>query len=51
MKLPRVRFTVRRMMVLVAVAGLTSGAMVWHGRMKRLSALYEMRASKYAKFI
>jgi hypothetical protein len=47
MKRPRVRFTVRTMMVLVAVAGLTSGVVVWHGRMRRLSALYEMRAAIY----
>jgi hypothetical protein len=47
MRLSRVRFTLRTMVIAVAVIALTMGAALWHARMSHLSALYEMRASAY----
>lgn len=49
MRLPRVRFTVGRMMVVVAVVALASGGVAWQGRMRRLSAEYEWRYLEYAE--
>ncbi len=43
MRLPRVRFTIRRMMAAVAVSAL----MLWAGRMLSLSATYRERARQY----
>ena len=47
MKFPRVRFTIQRMMVVVAVVALTLGGIAWVVRMKRLSSEYERRAQKH----
>ena len=44
MKLPRVRFTLRKMMAAVAVLAL----ILWTGRLLSLSAMYRDRALKYA---
>lgn len=43
---PRVRFTVRRMMVAVALAGILSGGAAWCLKMYRLSRHYS-RISNY----
>jgi hypothetical protein len=37
MRLPRLRFTIRRLMLVVAIAGLVMGGGVWGHRMWRLS--------------
>ena len=39
MRVPRLRFTIRRMMVAVAVVALVA----WAGRMLRLSAAYQSK--------
>src|SRR4051812_8359590 len=44
MRLSRPRFTVRSLIVLVAVAAITSGVLVYVERMKRLSQQYRERA-------
>ena len=48
MKLPRVRFTVRRMMVAVAIVALSLGAIRWVVEMRHRSAAYQRRALEYA---
>ena len=48
MRLPRVRFTVRRMMVAVAVVALSLGGWLWLGEMRRRSAYYSALADAYA---
>jgi hypothetical protein len=45
LRLPRLRFTVRRLMLAVGLAGLAMGGAVWGYRMWRLSAEYERRAN------
>jgi hypothetical protein len=45
MKLPRVRFTVQRMMVWVAIAGMVTGAAVLEGRRR----IYASMAIKHAQ--
>ncbi len=47
MKLHRVRFTVRRLMVVVAIVGITSGLAVWCAKMHRLSRSYLARSGYY----
>ncbi len=47
MRLPRLRFTVRRLMVAVALAGLVMGGGVWSYRMWRLSRYYSGLAQAY----
>jgi hypothetical protein len=44
MKLLRVRFTMRRMLVAVAIAGI----LFWGGRLWRLAASYRVEAERYA---
>jgi hypothetical protein len=44
MRLPRLRFTVRRLMVVVAIAGLVMGGGIWGYRMWRLSEYYAAEA-------
>ena len=44
MRIPRVRFTVRRQMVAVAVVGLFMGASLWVVEMRTRSAAYRKRA-------
>lgn len=46
-KWPRVRFTVRRLMIAVAILALTIRAVVWVGEMRKLSAEYERRAFEF----
>ncbi len=48
MPLPRVRFTVRRLMVAVAVFAISFGAMTWVARMRALSATYRQRAANFS---
>jgi hypothetical protein len=48
MPLPRVRFTVRRMMVAVAVVALALSGGVWAARMMALSKAYEARCYELA---
>jgi hypothetical protein len=43
MRLPRVWFTVRRMMVVVAIVGI----LFWGGRLWRLAASYRIEAERY----
>jgi hypothetical protein len=47
MRLPRVRFTVRRLMVAVAIVGLLMGTGLWAVRMRTLSAAYRERAFEF----
>jgi len=47
MRLPRVRFTVRRLMAAVAVAALLISAYEWRSRMQRLSIVYHLQARNY----
>lgn len=49
MRMPRVRFTVRRMMVPVAVVALALGMCIWDHRMRRVSVAYELRGLSYRK--
>ena len=46
MRLPRVRFTMRRMMVLVAVTGLAMGVATWGLKMRRLARHYASQAQE-----
>jgi hypothetical protein len=46
--MPRVRFTVRRMMIAVAVVALALGVGLWGVRVRRLSRDYSLRAQMYA---
>jgi len=48
MRLPRVRFTIQRMMVLVAVVALASWGLAWVVRIKRLSNEYERRVERHS---
>jgi hypothetical protein len=48
MRLPRVRFTVRRMMVAVAIASLSLGAAAGVLRLSRLQTAYRERAALHA---
>jgi hypothetical protein len=48
MRLPRVRFTVRRLMMVVAVAVALMAAWVGLARLRLLSADYRARAEQYA---
>jgi hypothetical protein len=47
MRLARVRFTVRRLIVAVAIAGVVLGGAAWCTRMYRLSRYYLGRAGYY----
>ena len=47
MRLPRVRFTVRRLMVAVAVFAVGFGGVAWVASMRALSAAYERRAEEF----
>jgi hypothetical protein len=47
MRLPRLRFTVRRLMLVVALAGLVMGGGVWGYRMWRMSAKYARIAQSF----
>jgi hypothetical protein len=49
MRLPRVQFTVRRLMIAVAVVAILFGVGL-HIRLSRLSANFAKRAAMYAKF-
>jgi hypothetical protein len=46
MRLPRLRFTVRRLMLVVALAGLAMGVGIWSYKMRQLSGGYA-RAAKF----
>jgi hypothetical protein len=46
MRLPRLRFTVRRLMAVVALAGVVMGAGVWSERMWRLSRVYALESRR-----
>jgi hypothetical protein len=48
MRVPRVRLTVRRMMVATGIIALFLGGLVWTGRMRQRSAAYHRRAEAYA---
>src|SRR4051812_11675014 len=50
MKLPRVRFTVRRLMVVVAAVATILAGCVWGGRMLRLSGGYRDQAYQFARY-
>jgi hypothetical protein len=45
--MPRFQFTVRRVMIGIAVVACSLGGFVWSVRMKRLSAIYHQRAADY----
>ncbi len=47
LRLPRPRFTVRRLMLVVAVAGLAIGGGMWVHNLSRLSGYYAARARKH----
>jgi hypothetical protein len=47
MRMPRFQFTVRRVMIGIAVVACSLGGFVWSVRMKRLSAIYHQRAADY----
>jgi hypothetical protein len=47
MRIPRVRFTVRRMMIAVAIVALALSFFVWNRRMARLSMEYDMQSLTY----
>jgi hypothetical protein len=47
MRLPRVRFTMRRLMVWVAVVALALGGVLWAARLRRRSAYYVYVAQAY----
>jgi hypothetical protein len=47
MKLPRVRFTVRRLMIVVAVLAVGFGAIKWVAEMRARSADYRRRAFEF----
>jgi hypothetical protein len=47
MKWPRLRFTVRRLMIAVAILALSIRTITWVGEMRTRSAEYEKRASKF----
>jgi hypothetical protein len=49
MRLPRVRFTVRRMMVATAVLAISCFSEIWLARMGRLAGIYEQRALYHAQ--
>jgi hypothetical protein len=49
MRLPRVRFTVRRMMVATAVLAISLFSGIWLTRMGRLAGIYEQRALHHAQ--
>ncbi len=49
MRLPRVRFTVRRMMVATAVLAISLFSGIWLARMGRLAGIYEQRALYHAQ--
>jgi hypothetical protein len=49
MNVPRVRFTVRRLMVAVAVAAIGFGSIAWVIRMRTLSADYRRRAKEFER--
>jgi hypothetical protein len=45
MRLPRLRFTIRWMMVVVAIVALALGSTLWGLKMRRLAHFYAVRAS------
>jgi hypothetical protein len=45
MRLPRLRFTIRWMMVVVAIVALALGSTLWGLKMRRLARSYALRAS------
>jgi hypothetical protein len=47
MRLPRLQFTLWRLMLVVAIVGLAMGGGVWGYRMWRLSHVYELNARRY----
>ncbi len=47
MKWPRLRFTVRRLMIAVAILALSIRAIIWVGEMRTRSAEYAERASEF----
>jgi hypothetical protein len=47
MKRPRLRFTVRRLMIAVAILALSIRAITWVGEMRTRSANYAERASRF----
>jgi hypothetical protein len=47
MKLPRVRFTVRTIMVAIALMALALGGVLWSGRLQRQAAYYAFVAKAY----
>jgi hypothetical protein len=49
MRLPRVRFTVRRVMVATAVQAISLFSGIWLTRMGRLAGIYEQRAVYHAQ--
>jgi hypothetical protein len=51
MILPRVRFTVRRMMIAVAVLAIGCGATRWMAEMRARSAAHRQRASEFYGFM
>src|SRR5690349_21101085 len=48
MRLPRVRFTVRRMMVCVAIVAILLGTAIWTARLRRRAAHYRALAASWA---
>ena len=48
MKWPRVRFTIRRLMVAVAILAVAIRAVLWIGDMRRLSNEYALRAFRFS---
>jgi hypothetical protein len=48
MGMPRVRFTVRRMIVGIAVIALALSGIVWVGKMRLLSVAYHQRAEAFS---
>jgi hypothetical protein len=47
-RLPRLRFTVRRMLATAAITGAVLGGAAWCARMQRLARIYQARASYHA---
>jgi hypothetical protein len=44
MRIPRVRFTIRQLMIVVVIVGI----LVWDAARRRLAATYRMRAGNYS---
>ncbi len=47
MEPPRIRFTLRQIMALVAIVAISLGLGMWAGKMLRLLELYQRRAAEY----